>query len=198
MTSARFNGEMTVAATPVMRAVETAPSTAPADHPFSDRSAYTALHTRFADELLSYACRRTGRADVAEDLVADVFVAAIVKRAIHSVPEEALRAWLFRCASNAVGRWMRRERVRRRARRRLLAMADATSRGSDERGDIAWSVYMALPSHEQEAIAMHVGCGMSVAQISAALGVAEGTVRSRLSRARATMRTLAAQVDGRS
>lgn len=45
-----------------------------------------------------------------------------------------------------------------------------------------------LPAHHREVVALHYLLDLSVAEISHELGVAEGTIKSRLSRARALLR----------
>lgn len=108
----------------------------------------------------------------------------------------SLRPWLLAVATNVV-------RSERRSVRRRLALAervpvprpvgdhadDVAARVDDERRmAVVLAEVRRLPRAEQEAIALCVWSGLSYADAAVALGIAEGSVRARVSRARARLR----------
>jgi RNA polymerase sigma-70 factor (ECF subfamily) len=82
--------------------------------------------------LLVYFTRRTYDAQVASDLVADTFAAALTSRASFrggGTPEE-LAAWLFGIARHRLAAYFKRGRIERRALRRLAV--ERAELGEDE------------------------------------------------------------------
>ena len=148
------------------------------------------LYQQHAAGLLNYVYRRTGDRHATEDLVADVFV--IVMRALPGYRDRGvpIQAWLFRIATNTVNRWARRQR-----RRRCVTLEDnsvgdsrqSSTPGSamDERFQAA---LLSLPPRYQAVLALHHMEGLSVKETAVIVGCREGTVRSRLARARDALR----------
>ncbi len=138
--------------------------------------------------LIDHVYRRTGDVHVTEDLVADVFVMRSLGRYRHrGVP---LRFWLLRIATNEVNRWARRQR------RRACALLDADgvperpsgSGGAEAGGEYLRRALLSLAPRYQAVPAMYHMEGLSVTETAAVLGGREGTVRSRLTRAREALR----------
>lgn len=50
-----------------------------------------------------------------------------------------------------------------------------------------WSAVRALPKRQAQVVALHYALDLSVAEVAATLGCAEGTVKAHLSRARAAL-----------
>jgi RNA polymerase sigma-70 factor (ECF subfamily) len=148
---------------------------------------YAAIH--------AYLRRRVGVVD-ADDLAAETFVRAYQRRASFEGARGNVAPWLFGIASNLLQHHWRRERRQLRAYARTgvdpLALPDSDA--SDDRLDAQRSgpaiarALAALPGVERDVLALHVWADLSHAEIAAALGVAEGTIRSRLYRARKRMR----------
>lgn len=120
------------------------------------------------------------RAD-AEELVQEAFV-RLLSRWQHVSRLESPEAWLrtvaFRLASN-------RRRKARNALRALLRHGPSADEPppSTDRVDLTQALRR-LPVGQRQAVVMHHLLGLPVAEIADALGVAPGTVKSRLSRAR--------------
>ena len=95
--------------------------------------------------------------------------------------------WVFRVGLNWATSWWRK--VRRE--RPLLLDADAAhapSAGPDPVGVAAFAALQAQPRGYRAVVVCRVLLGLSTVETAAALGVAEGTVKSRLARALAGMR----------
>jgi RNA polymerase sigma-70 factor (ECF subfamily) len=117
----------------------------------------------------------------AEDVVQEAFVRLIPrwsKISTYDDPEAWVRAVAFRILSN-----------RFRRARHAMAVSRRTERGapstevSGERVDIVRAL-AALPIGQRQVVVLHHLLDLPVAEISAALGVPAGTVKSRLARAR--------------
>lgn len=143
-------------------------------------------------ELRSYSRRSTGSADVANDLVQDTLVRALEKRHTFQ-PGTNQRAWVFTILRN-----LAKDRGRQITRRGPHFAVDAedvslTSEATQERGLAHQDFRRAferLP-RQQRWILMKVGPdGESYDSVARSLGIAVGTVKSRVSRARANLRSI--------
>lgn len=148
---------------------------------------------RHVDAIYGYLCRRVGRTS-AEELTSETFARAFDGRERFS-GEEAL-PWLYGIASNLVRHHARAER------RQLAAYARVASRDAGEQLDVevegrmdAAAMVPALSEalrrlrpDERDVLLMHAWQRLSYRDIADALDIAIGTVGSRLTRARATVR----------
>jgi RNA polymerase sigma-70 factor (ECF subfamily) len=150
------------------------------------------------DALFRVARHLTGRDEDAEDLVQETYARAAAAWDRFN-PEGNLRAWLFRILRNAHVDAYRRARanpVRGAFEDEPEAEAIAADplRGDDElerlRGVVAADIEaaLALLSVDARAIILLDLEGLSEAELAEALNCAVGTVKSRLSRARAILR----------
>jgi RNA polymerase sigma-70 factor (ECF subfamily) len=139
--------------------------------------------------LRRYARSLARDADEADDIVQDALVGALGK--IHQFePGTNLRAWLFTITRNTFLDRRRRGRVRAHVPlddAEIELQAPATQEASVARGHLA-AAYEQLPGPHREVVALVVFESLSYDQAAEILKVATGTVRSRLSRARATLR----------
>lgn len=127
----------------------------------------------------------TGSRPVAEDLVQDAFL-------------EAHRRWETIGAYDAPEAWLRRVLVNKATSRgrRLVTEAKLMTRlrsrraeGPDmpEPSDEVWAAVRSLPRRQAQAIALRFWNDCTVGEIAAILGCGEETVKTHLSRARATL-----------
>jgi RNA polymerase sigma factor (sigma-70 family) len=153
-----------------------------------------------------FIARRVGRA-LAEDLSAEVFATAYRRRAAYHPDRGSLRSWLYGIAANVVrGHW--------RHEQQLLELDARVARDSpgpppgtqfadaaDERMIAAAlaptiaGALAALSREQREVLLLHAWADLSHEEIAAALGIALGTARSRLSRARAALRAQLGEFD---
>jgi RNA polymerase sigma-70 factor (ECF subfamily) len=152
-----------------------------------DRSALGALYDRHAAYLYRLALRLlAGDEAAAQDAMHDAWV-----RAYQRLPQfewrSELRTWLAGFVVNAA-----RERLRAVATLELdetIATDDAALTGIYDRLDLLKAL-AALSSGYREVLILHDAQGCTHEEIAVLLGIAPGTSKSQLSRARAAMRRL--------
>src|SRR5688572_3595419 len=100
----------------------------------SDRAAFAALYDRYYPRIIRYCLRRLFVRDVAEEIVADVFLhVARSLPGFEGTTEIDFRRWLFRIASNAVNAHLRQKRRRQElweAARRSQTLGSAEGAGT--------------------------------------------------------------------
>ncbi len=128
----------------------------------------------------------TGSRAEAEELAQDAFVQLIPRWDRISRYDDP-RAWVFTTARRmATSRW-RRAKVAARALPLLAAQQPREARGPELSVEVA-DCLRGLSMPHREVLVLHHALGMSVEDIAVELGVAPGTVKSRLSRAREAAR----------
>ena len=157
-----------------------------------DPKAFAVLYRQHYDPIAGHVYRRTGDPHATEDIVADVFLAAMRSIARFRYRGIPFRAWLFRIATNRVNRWAR---GRRRAALQAFqpdAGAEIAERATDRRqaedGDLARRALLTLLPKYQSVLALHYLEEMGVKEIATVIGCRVGTVKSRLSRGREMLR----------
>ena len=157
-----------------------------------DRKAFSTLVHRYQDRVYRFILRMVGSRDEALELAQEAFIKAW--QALPGwEPEAQFRTWLFRIASNAATDSLRRRKVvefvpleedydapgggvdpeaHLQAKQRLLVLEAALNR---------------LPHEQRQIVLLREVENMSYGEIGAALGITEGTVKSRLARARAAL-----------
>ena len=100
--------------------------------------------------------------------------------------EQSIKAWLIKITVNCAY-----EHHRKNARVTYTDDLEPLAGGAEDRhGFPLWDAVCALPADYRVATVLYYYEDMTTAEIAKALGVREGTVRSRLSRARSRLRTL--------
>ncbi|WP_438871078.1 RNA polymerase sigma factor [Paractinoplanes durhamensis] len=126
----------------------------------------------------------------AQDVVQEAFCRAYAKWRTMSRYDDPV-AWVRRVAWNlAINGWRRKRTAGRFLRRQRPAEPQIDGPGPERVALIA--ALATLPDHHRRAVVLHYLADQSVAEIADRLGVAEGTVKSWLHRARTA---LAAQLD---
>jgi RNA polymerase sigma factor (sigma-70 family) len=156
---------------------------------------FAELFRRHAPALQRYAIRRLGPAK-AEDLVAETFFQAFRQRQRYRIEWPDARPWLYGIATNLISRERRAEVRQYRAFARtgvdsqLVQFSDEVearvSAASLDR--LLAGVLAGLPAKQREALLLVAWAELSYVEAAQALGVPVGTVRSRISRARARLR----------
>lgn len=160
-----------------------------------DPGAFGVLFDRHSRAVYNHCFRLTASWAAAEDLTSTVFLIAWRKRG--GLPADAgVLPWRLGTATNAA-RSERRSTARRlRLAGRVPPGADTADHADDVAGRVDDERRMAavrreltrLSRGERDVLALCVWSGLSYAEAAAALGVAEASVRSRMSRARAKLR----------
>src|SRR5688572_12610650 len=81
--------------------------------------AFGAFYRRYEERVVRYFVRRVGEPDLAADLTAETFAAALASSHRFRKRGEPAAAWLFGIARNVLAMSRRRGRIDARARRRL-------------------------------------------------------------------------------
>jgi RNA polymerase sigma factor (sigma-70 family) len=165
---------------------------------------FAVLYGRHHRMIHRYIARRLGR-DQADDLMAETFLIAFEHRDRYDLACSNARPWLFGIATNLVGRHHRLERRFWRLIARTgvdPAVESPSERVADRvsaqsmRCELAAAV-AGLSRGQRDVLLLTAAGGLSADEIAAALGVAKGTVHSRLNRARKKTRHLLGGTDPR-
>jgi RNA polymerase sigma factor (sigma-70 family) len=156
------------------------------------------IFDRHATVVFRYLVRRVG-VDDADLLLGDVFRVAFEKRSSYDCDRASARPWLYGIATNLLAHHRRGEARRIAATARLLSEQAPDTDPTDAvvvRLDAAeiWprvaAAVAALPEGERDALLLYAWEDLSYDEIAAALDIPVGTVRSRLHRARQSLREL--------
>ena len=159
-----------------------------------DAASFAAFYQRYAETLLAFFSRRTRDAELAADLTAETFAAALAGRRRFRAEAGPASAWLFGIAMHKLADAQRRGYAERRACRRLgmerLALDDEDIARIDALGDSvrATALLELLQADQQEAIRAHVVEERSYTDIAFEQNVSEAVVRKRVSRGLAAVR----------
>jgi RNA polymerase sigma factor (sigma-70 family) len=159
--------------------------------------AFASLFERHAGSVHRYLLKRVGPQN-AEDLVGETFATAFRSRANYDLSYSDARPWLFGIATNLARHFWRSEsrRQSRDATRVTASTVDdhseqATSRAffSSQEGVIVQALARIDDAH-LDVLLLVAGPGFTYEEVSIALGIPVGTVRSRMSRTRHRLREL--------
>jgi RNA polymerase sigma-70 factor (ECF subfamily) len=137
--------------------------------------------------------RRTRDAELAADLTAETFAAALAARRRYRPDAGSAGAWLFGIASNKLADAQRRGYAERRARRRMgiepIALTDEDIERIEEfAGAESGTLIDALVPDQRAAVQAHVIDERGYGDIALDLEVSEAVVRQRVSRGLAVLR----------
>jgi RNA polymerase sigma-70 factor (ECF subfamily) len=153
-----------------------------------DQEAFAAVIRHYDPGLRALAYRLLGNRDLMDDVLQEAYV-----KAFKALPrfrgDSRLGTWLYRIAYNAC-----LDELRRSRRTEELPLEAELPSGAAEpgdlvagRGDLARAL-AALPSEERAAVLLVDAQGFDYRESAQILGIPEGTVASRLNRARASLR----------
>lgn len=154
-----------------------------------DPPAFGAIFDRHYAAIHRYATHRLDRTS-ADDITAETFIRALAAVEHAYTTDGSLRAWLYSIAGNLVrDEHRRRSRARNTdARLRNTAGPGALDRSDDAPDPELLQAVRSLREEEQEVLVLFAWGDLSYEEIAATTGVAVGTVRSRLHRARTQLR----------
>lgn len=164
-----------------------------------DRTAFAELYDEHARAVHNHALRLTGNWSEAEEVMSETFLAAWRARESVEPVGGSLKPWLFGIATHKAhnaNRGLRRRLafLARSESRPVADFADETAGRIDDARRLAavHATLGRLRRQDREVLALCVAGGLDYGQAAEALGVPVGTVRSRLSRARARLARLSA------
>jgi RNA polymerase sigma factor (sigma-70 family) len=159
-----------------------------------DPAGFEEFYCRHVENLLAFFSRRTRDAELAADLTAETFAAALAGRRRYRPESGAASAWLFGIAMNKLVDAQRRGYAEKRARRRLglerIELSDADIERIDALGEstAATALLEVLAPDQRDAIRAHVLDERPYAEIASSEHVSEAVVRKRVSRGLASVR----------
>ncbi|MFC9729691.1 RNA polymerase sigma factor [Streptomyces roseolus] len=158
-----------------------------------DREAFGRIFDRHAKAVYNHLFRRTADWAEAEDLTSTVFLHAWRRRAEIVLDRDSALPWLLGVADGLLANARRRLRRAEALFRRLVSHdepvrdhADRVAARVDDESRMS-RIHRALarlPRHERDVVELCVWSGLDHQAAAVALGVAVGTVKSRLHRAR--------------
>jgi len=173
----------------ISRRAITAPVRTPAE--LTRAAQLERLYGEHANRVYGLCLRMSGDPVRATELAQDVFVRAW-EQLDRLQAESDAGAWLWRLATNVVLNAMRSDR------RRVARVAPVAEPGLLERADLGTplpvrrlsldAAIARLPERAREVFVLHDVEGFASNEVSELLGIAEGTVRAHLHRARSLMR----------
>ena len=159
-----------------------------------DLAAFEAIYKAHSGRLFSLACRMVGNPTDAEDLLQDIFLAA--HRKLDSFRgDSALGTWLYRLATNLCLDHLRSRAAKSSQITDTIddepALADAGSRRLADRTVDKMDLERAmaqLPEGCRTAFVLHDVEGLEHREVAELLGIAEGTSKSQVHKARLRLR----------
>jgi RNA polymerase sigma factor (sigma-70 family) len=159
---------------------------------------FAVLFDRHAAHIYRYVSRRAGR-QIADDLVAETFLVAFAKRDRYDLAHADALPWLYGIATNLVGQHLRDEARHYRISQATVAdrtpghaarvAADVTAQATRP---LLFAALTALPPGDRDVLLLIAWEQLTYREVSRALNIPVGTVRSRLHRARAQTRQVLA------
>ena len=171
-----------------------------ASHDDADR--FGVLYDRYATQLYRYAQRRVGP-ELAEDVVAETFLAAFRRRQAYDLTRADARPWLFGILTREIARHRRSEEARWRTLGRAgvgqitegfadRVAASVTAQASHRALSEA---LRRLSSGDRDVLLLIAWGELSYEEVATTLRIKIGTVRSRLHRARRKLRAALGEVN---
>jgi RNA polymerase sigma factor (sigma-70 family) len=170
---------------------------------------FAVLFDRHAPHIHRYLARRAGR-QVADDLVAETFLAAFAKRHRYDLGHPDARPWLYGIATNLVGQHRRDEARQYKITQAAAAAAAAAAAEPEVPGHadrvaadvtaqamraLLEGALAALSAGDRDVLLLIAWEQLTYQEVSRALAIPVGTVQSRLHRARTKVRQILAGTD---
>ena len=144
---------------------------------------------RWGDMVYRLALARTASVPDAEDVFQEVFL-RYFRHEERFQSDEHRKAWLIRCTVNRA-----KSLTASPWKKRTVPLETAEEVGVEDDYREVYSAVLSLPGKYRAVIHLHYFEGLSVMEIAQTLHVAEGTVKSQLSRGRALLREMLEEVE---
>jgi RNA polymerase sigma factor (sigma-70 family) len=159
-----------------------------------DAEDFGRFYDRYVDMLLGYFARRVRDPEVAADLTAETFAAALVARRRFRRAKTPAVAWLFGIAQHKLADYRRRGAAEDRVQRRLGIERPPVAEEDVELiemlgRDAAWQLIDELPADQREAVRQHVIDDRAYGDIAVESDTSEAVVRKRVSRGLGALRS---------
>lgn len=164
----------------------------------SEPSDFDQLYQRYAQKIFNYTYRHVHTFEDAEDILVEVFLAALENETFAQLDQSGQQAWLWRVARNKIADLYRRDK-----RHPLLSLhlfdeeRFAQDDANPEVGNLVQEqeeqlrqLLEALPATQKEVVRLRFLHNWRCPQIATTLGKSENAVRTLLSRALSSLRKL--------
>jgi RNA polymerase sigma factor (sigma-70 family) len=163
---------------------------------------FAALFDKHAPHIHRYLARRADR-QVADDLVAETFLTAFAKRDRYDLRRADARPWLYGIATNLINQHHREEARQYRIRQAAAFEPEVPGHADRVAADVTAQSMRALlgealatlPSADRDVLLLIAWEQLTYQEVSQALAIPVGTVRSRLHRARMKVRQVLADTN---
>lgn len=157
-----------------------------------DREAYTMLLNRFQGPVYDTACRLVGVQD-AQDITQDVFL-KVFRKLPEFRREAALNTWIYRIAVNTCRDYLRKRQGQPHLQPLEESMegdqnTETTVENRSRQGDIHKAL-LSLTTQSREVLVLRELRGHTYEEMARILNIRQGTVKSRLARARQEFREI--------
>jgi RNA polymerase sigma-70 factor, ECF subfamily len=164
-----------------------------------DPERFAVVFDRHAPHIHRYLARRVGH-QVADDLVAETFLAAFGKRHKYDLSYPEARPWLYGIATNLVGQHHRDEVRQYRIRRAATGDPEMPGHATRVAADVTAQAIRKLLARalselsaaDRDVLVLIAWEQLTYDEAARAIGVPVGTIRSRLNRARTKLRQILA------
>lgn len=160
-----------------------------------DPEAFGVFYDRFESEVLAFFYRATRRAELAADLAAETFAAALASAPGFRPELGSARGWLFGIARHELADAWHRQRIEDLARRRLglepLVLTDEALERIEQLGTRidALALLDELPADQRRAVRGRVLEDRDYEELAAGMSCSQSVVRQRVSRGLRGLRT---------
>jgi RNA polymerase sigma factor (sigma-70 family) len=163
---------------------------------------FAVLFDKHAPHLYRYLARRANH-QVADDLVAETFLAAFAKRDRYDLSYSDARPWLYGIATNLINQHHREEARQDRISRAAAVAPEVPGHADRVAADVTAQAMRslldealaALQAGDRDVLLLIAWEQLTYQEVSRALAIPVGTVRSRLHRARTKLRQVLAGTD---
>lgn len=159
-----------------------------------EKIAFEELVERWQKRFWNYAFTVTGSEAVAWDIVQETWIGII--KGINKLEDVAVfPRWAFRIANNKCADWLRKQQIQSRLDNQLAEQRqrDEISGQQNEKLDSLSRTLERLSPDSRALLALRYREGFDISQIAEILGVAEGTIKSRISRTLDQLRRMVEQ-----
>jgi RNA polymerase sigma-70 factor (ECF subfamily) len=161
-----------------------------------DDDAFVVLYRRYLPLVVRWLLRRTRNRELAADLAAEAFAAALIAARRYDPEQGSVAAWLLGIAHNKLRESERRRRVEDSARRRIgldpIALTDTGLERVEELASLDAEIaplIADLPEEQREAIMQRVVAERPYEDIAVDMSCSSAVVRQRVSRGLKTLRS---------
>jgi len=156
-----------------------------------DPNALGQVHDKYYPAIFRYIAFRVGDHETAEDLTSEVFIRLLNAVSDQNAPQNTLRGWLYRVASNVVADHHRKNYRLRQTELNDRIKSDAIDPAEALSGKQALvelsEALTELTKDQQDVISLRFGYEMAIKDVAQVMGKSEGAVKQLQARAVAAL-----------